>query len=94
MDKKFTDRAIRVMQLANRHALELGHDYLVGGHILFGIVTEGSCSAGEILAEHIRKRSSSADGMAARTIKRHINPGQSNWQRRMINSSLICWTVS
>ena len=65
MQKKFTDRAARVMKLANRHALELGHEYLIGGHILFAIATEGNCWAGKILAAHIAKRSDSSGNTAA-----------------------------
>ena len=50
MYERFTDRARRVMQLANQEAHRLGHEYLGTEHILLGLVAEGSGVAANVLA--------------------------------------------
>jgi hypothetical protein len=45
MYEQFTDRARKIMQLANQEAQRLDHEYIGTEHILLGLVTEGSHSA-------------------------------------------------
>ncbi len=45
----FTDRARKVMQLANQEAQRLNHEYIGTEHILLGLVKEGSGVAANVL---------------------------------------------
>src|SRR6516165_8638606 len=49
MYERFTDRARKVMQLANQEAQRFGHDYIGTEHILLGLVKEGSGVAANVL---------------------------------------------
>jgi ATP-dependent Clp protease ATP-binding subunit ClpC len=49
MYERFTNRARKVMQQANRQAQRFNHEYIGTEHILLGIVEEGSGSAVAIL---------------------------------------------
>lgn len=51
MDKieRFTDRANKVMELALREALSLGHSYVGTEHVLLGLVREGEGVAAQVL---------------------------------------------
>ena len=49
MYERFTDRARKVLQLANQEAQRLGHEYLGTDHILLGLVKEGSGVAAQVL---------------------------------------------
>jgi ATP-dependent Clp protease ATP-binding subunit ClpC len=49
MYERFTDRARKVMQLANQEALRLNHESLGTEHILLGLVKEGSGVAANVL---------------------------------------------
>ena len=49
MFERFTDRARRVMTLANQEALRLGHNHIGTEHLLLGMVKEGSGSAALVL---------------------------------------------
>jgi len=49
MYEKFTDRARKVMQLANQEAQRLNHEYVGTEHILLGLVKEGSGVAANVL---------------------------------------------
>jgi len=42
MFERFTDRARKVMALANQEAQRFNQDYIVTEHILLGLVKEGS----------------------------------------------------
>ena len=44
MYERFTDRARKVMQLANQEAQRFNHEYIGTEHILLGLVKEGSRS--------------------------------------------------
>jgi ATP-dependent Clp protease ATP-binding subunit ClpC len=48
MFERFTDRARRVMQLANQEAQRLKHEYIGTEHILLGLLKEGSGVAAEV----------------------------------------------
>ncbi len=50
MYERFTDRARKVMQLANQEAQRLNHEYLGTEHVLLGLVKEGSGVAAWVLA--------------------------------------------
>jgi ATP-dependent Clp protease ATP-binding subunit ClpC len=49
MYERFTDRARKVMQLANQEAQRFNHEYIGTEHILLGLVKEGSGVAANIL---------------------------------------------
>jgi ATP-dependent Clp protease ATP-binding subunit ClpC len=49
MFENFTDRARKVMALANQEAKRLNHEYIGTGHILLGLVKEGGGVAAHIL---------------------------------------------
>jgi ATP-dependent Clp protease ATP-binding subunit ClpA len=49
MYERFTDRARKVMQLANQEAQRLNHEYIGTEHILLGLVKEGSGAAASVL---------------------------------------------
>ena len=49
MYERFTDRARRVMQLANQEAQRFNHEYIGTEHILLGLVKEGSGVGANVL---------------------------------------------
>ncbi|MBR0190764.1 MAG: ATP-dependent Clp protease ATP-binding subunit [Thermoguttaceae bacterium] len=49
MYERFTDRARKVLQLANQEAQRLNHEYIGTEHILLGLVKEGSGVASNVL---------------------------------------------
>jgi len=49
MYERFTDRARKVMQLANQEAQRVGHEYIGTEHLLVGLVKEGSGVSGSVL---------------------------------------------
>lgn len=51
MYERFTDRARKVMQLANQAAQQLNHEYVSTEHILLGLIREGSGIAAYALKE-------------------------------------------
>ncbi len=52
MFQKFTERARRVLSLAEKEALALNHNYVGTEHILFGLVKEGKGIAARVLANN------------------------------------------
>ena len=51
MFERFTDRARRVIVLAQEEARELGHNYIGTEHILLGLIREGDGVAARVLAQ-------------------------------------------
>jgi len=51
MFERFTDRARKVMQLANKEAQRLNHEYIGTEHILLGLVKEGAGVAARVLKD-------------------------------------------
>ena len=49
MYEQFTDRARKVMQLANQEAQRFNHEYIGTEHILLGLIKEGSGVAANVL---------------------------------------------
>src|SRR5262245_62012063 len=49
MYERFTDRARKVMQLANQEAHRFNHEYIGTEHILLGLIQEGSGVAATVL---------------------------------------------
>src|SRR5262249_39602813 len=49
MHERFTDRARKVMQLANQEAQRFNHEYVRTEHVLLGLVKEGSGVAANVL---------------------------------------------
>ena len=49
MYERFTDRARKVMQLANDEAQHFGHEYIGPEHVLLGLIREGSGVAANVL---------------------------------------------
>ena len=54
MYERFTDRARKIMQLANQEAQRLNHEYIGTEHILLGLVKEGSGVAANAALLHDR----------------------------------------
>ena len=59
MYERFTDRARKVMQLANQEAQRFNHEYVGTEHVLLGLIKEGSGVAANVLknldVHHLRK---------------------------------------
>ncbi|MBJ7434061.1 MAG: hypothetical protein JHC62_06455, partial [Microbacteriaceae bacterium] len=51
MFERFTDRARRVVVLAQEEAKQLNHNYIGTEHILLGLIREGDGIAAKALAE-------------------------------------------
>lgn len=66
MYERFTDRSRKVMQLANREAQKLDHEYLGSEHILLGLCVEGSGVGANVLKNL---------GIDAGAIRKHIVRG-------------------
>src|SRR5262245_10552962 len=49
MYERFTDRARKVMQLANQEAMRFNHEYIGTEHVLLGLVKEGAGVAANVL---------------------------------------------
>src|ERR1700722_7881227 len=49
MYERFTDRARKVMQLANQEGVRFNHEYIGTEHVLLGLVMEGSGVAANVL---------------------------------------------
>ena len=49
MYERFTDRARKVMMLANQEAQRFNHEYIGSEHVLLGLIKEGSCVAAVVL---------------------------------------------
>lgn len=49
IEKRFTDRARKVMHLANQEAQRFGHGYIGTEHILLGLVKEATGVAATVL---------------------------------------------
>ena len=52
MFERFTDRARRVVVLAQEEARELGHNYIGTEHILLGVIREGEGVGAQVLKQH------------------------------------------
>ena len=52
MFERFTDRARKVMALANQEAQRFNHEYIGTEHILLGLIREGHGVAAQVLKEH------------------------------------------
>ncbi len=48
-DIPFTPRAKKILELSLREALQLGHNYIGGEHILLGLLREGECGGARVL---------------------------------------------
>jgi ATP-dependent Clp protease ATP-binding subunit ClpC len=70
MYERFTDRARKVMQLANQEAQRFNHEYVGTEHILLGLVKEGSGTAAIVL-----KNLDIDLGKTRKEIEKIVNPG-------------------
>lgn len=70
MYERFSDRARKVMQLANQEAQALNHEYIGTEHMLLGLIKEGSGVAGVVLKD----LKVDANAVAAE-IKKLVQPG-------------------
>src|SRR5438270_5930106 len=52
MFENFTDRARKVMALANQEALRFNHEYIGTQHLLLGLAKEGSGVGATVLKNH------------------------------------------
>src|SRR3954452_20130826 len=67
MYERFTDRARKVMQLANQEAQRFNHEYVGTEHVLLGLVSEGAGVAANVLKNlnvDLRKVRSEVEKMA------------------------------
>ncbi len=78
----FTPRAKRVLELALREALSLGHDYIGTEHILLGLVRENDGVAARILLDF---------GADSETIRREVRGMLSAGGSRMIHEQDLSW---
>jgi ATP-dependent Clp protease ATP-binding subunit ClpC len=53
MFERFTDRARRVVVLAQEEARLLNHNCIMAGHLILGMMHEGECIPAQILAESV-----------------------------------------
>ena len=51
MYERFTDRARKVMLMANQEAQRLNHEYIGTEHLLLGLIKEGSGDYGQCAQE-------------------------------------------
>ena len=78
MFERFTDRARRVVVLAQEEARTLGHDHVNTGHILLGLVREGGGVAAKVLeslgigSEAVRQRVEETVGRGDQAPTGHI----------------------
>jgi ATP-dependent Clp protease ATP-binding subunit ClpA len=70
MYERFTDRARKVLQLANQEAQRLNHEYIGTEHVLMGLLKEGSGVAANVL-----KNLDISLYKAEELIKRIVQPG-------------------
>ena len=56
MYERFTDRARKVMQLANQEAQRFNHEYIGTEHVLLGLIKEGSGVAANVLKPDVDLR--------------------------------------
>jgi hypothetical protein len=78
MYERFTDRARKVMRLANQEAQHLCHDYLGTEHILLGLVKEGSGVAAQVL------KNLGIDLRQVRLeVKKLVKPGMDMWYGKL-----------
>ena len=54
MYERFTDRARKVMQLANQEAQRFNHEYVGTEHVLLGLIKEGSEALEEDMDEDVK----------------------------------------
>ena len=71
MYERFTDRARKVMQLANQEAQRFNHDYIGTEHILLGLAKEGSGVAANVL-----KNLGVGLGRIREEVKNNLAPGR------------------
>src|SRR5215471_11447210 len=69
MYERFTDRARKVLQLANQEAQRFNHDYIGTRHILLGLIKEGSGVAANVL-----KTLRSIPARSAPRLRRSLSP--------------------
>lgn len=69
----FTPRAIKVLELAPREALSLGHNYIGTEHILLGLVRENEGVAARILLDF----DADSEKIRNEVVRMLVNPGRS-----------------
>ena len=99
MYERFTDRARKVMQLANQEAQRFNHEYIGTEHILLGLVKEGSGVAANVLKNldvdsakdspgsreaRPERTGNGDDGQAARRRPAPKRSSSTRWKRRAI----------
>ncbi len=77
MYERFTDRARKVMQLANQEAQRFNHEYIGTEHVLLGLIKEGSGVAANVLEEP--RRRSAQDPPGGRKARPERDPTWSRW---------------
>jgi ATP-dependent Clp protease ATP-binding subunit ClpC len=87
----FTPRAKKVLELALREALDLGHDYIGTEHILLGLVREGEGVAAQVLtelgADRDRVRDAVIELLGAAGVSTRSRPRR-GWRERITGSRI------
>src|SRR3989440_4747400 len=78
MYERFTDRARKVMQLANQEAQRFNHEYIGTEHILLGLIREGTGVAANVL-----KNLDLDLGKVQREVEMIIQPGPHEWSGKL-----------
>jgi ATP-dependent Clp protease ATP-binding subunit ClpA len=88
----FTPRAKKVLELALRKALDLGHDYIGTEHILLGLVREGEGVAAQVLtglgADRRRVRDAVVELLGAAGVSTRSRPRR-GWRGRRLEGPQI-----
>src|SRR5437763_890751 len=74
MYERFTDRARKVLRLADAEASRLGHDYLGTEHLAIALLEEGSGVAANVLKEMDISLSTLRDAVEAGVPKESASP--------------------
>ena len=91
---KFTNKAKKVIEIANDVSIQLGHNYIGTEHILYGLVKEGDGIAAKVLTnkgiteEKVKNKIEELLGKGDRKKKNSKNESRSNrsfwWHRRIL----------
>lgn len=81
MYDRYTDRARKVMQLANQEAQQMNHPHVATPHMLLGLVKEGNGVAGRVLK---------AFGVTVENVRREIEKQMPPGPDTVIMGRLLC----
>jgi ATP-dependent Clp protease ATP-binding subunit ClpA len=62
--ERYTPRAKKILELALREALQLGHNYIGSEHLLLGLIREGEGVGAQVLSRHVSLEQARKDVIA------------------------------